>query len=479
VIGQSDAELLIESLDEPARFGEIFDRHAGAVFWYFARRIGSDDAGDLLADVFLAAFEARFRYDSDFSNALPWLYGIASNLLRKHFRRRAGELKMLDRLVAQRELDDHVDAVANALDAQLQMRAMAKLLSEIPPGERDVLLLHAWEALTYEDISNALNIPVGTVRSRLNRTRGRLRAGVDEIDRIRSVRPDRLIPIHEVTSTVLTQEKERLMQAIEGKTKIITEDGDGTVLIRSKDDITAEDGARRDVIEGKAASSTTTTCNTFRLLNDNHVPTHFVEQLDAVTFRARNVEMIPLELVARRIATGSYLDRNAAIASGTVFADLVFEVFEKDDANHDPLLEFDFEHDMLRRFVPNTKAALQLGDGHAGDLISQEMLSHSRFATITSELLEQLRGLTVLTFEIVEHAWATLGGTYYDFKIECGFDHETGALLVADVIDSDSGRLRFGDKDMSKQAYRDGSQSLPDIKKNFDEVAELTKQFVS
>jgi phosphoribosylaminoimidazole-succinocarboxamide synthase len=97
---------------------------------------------------------------------------------------------------------------------------------------------------------------------------------------------------------------------------------------------------------------------------------------------------------------------------------------------------------------------------------------------VTSELLEQLRDLTVRTFEIVERAWARLGGTYFDFKIECGFDHETGALLVADVIDSDSGRLRFGDKDMSKQAYRDGSQSLPDIKQNFDEVAELTKQFV-
>lgn len=75
-------------------------------------------------------------------------------------------------------------------------------------------------------------------------------------------------------------------------------------------------------------------------------------------------------------------------------------------------------------------------------------------------------------------SWGALGGTYLDFKIECGFDRETGRLLVADVIDSDSGRLRFGDKDMSKQAYRDGSQSLPDIRKNFDEVAELTQQFV-
>jgi phosphoribosylaminoimidazole-succinocarboxamide synthase len=301
---------------------------------------------------------------------------------------------------------------------------------------------------------------------------------MDEIDRIRSVRPDRLTTIPDVTSTVLTREKEKLMQAIEGKTKIIIDAGDGTVLIRSKDDITAGDGAKHDVIEGKAAASTTTTCNIFRLLNNNRVPTHFVERLDAVTFQARKVEMIPLELVARRIATGSFLDRNADIADGTVFADLVFEVFEKDDANHDPLLEFDFARDVLRRFVPNTKAALQLGDVHAGDLISEETLSHSRYAMVTPDVLEQLRDLTVRTFEIVERAWARVGGTYFDFKIECGFDHETGALLVADVIDSDSGRLRFGDKDMSKQAYRDGSQSLPDIKKNFDAVAELTKQFV-
>ena len=105
-------------------------------------------------------------------------------------------------------------------------------------------------------------------------------------------------------------------------------------------------------------------------------------------------------------------------------------------------------------------------------------MSRSRYATVTPELLEQLRDLTVRTFEIVEHAWARLGGTYYDFKIECGFDHESGTLVVADVIDSDSGRLRFGERDMSKQAYRDGSQSLPDIKRNFAEVAELTKRFV-
>lgn len=270
---------------------------------------------------------------------------------------------------------------------------------------------------------------------------------------------------------------ERFAALNEGKTKVIFDAGDATVLIRSKDDITADDGERRDLLDGKAASSTTTTCNIFRLLEANGVPTHFVEQLDAVTFRARHVEMIPLELVARRIATGSFLDRNPDIADGTVLADLVFETFEKDDHNHDPLVELDFASGTLRRFVPNTKAAIRLGDVTAGDLISEQPLSQSRFATLTADVVEELRRITLRTFEVVAQAWAALGGTYFDFKIECGFDRETGRLLVADVIDSDSGRLRFGDKDMSKQAYRDGSQSLPDIKKNFDEVAELTRQF--
>lgn len=265
----------------------------------------------------------------------------------------------------------------------------------------------------------------------------------------------------------------------EGKTKIVEDAGNGEVFVRSKDDITAGDGAKHDVLDGKAAASTRTTGNVFRLLERNGIPTHFVSGVDDVTFRARDVEMIPLELVARRYATGSFRDRFPDLAEGAALEELVFEIFEKDDASHDPLLEFDFEAGVLRRYVPNDKAAEAIGpDVKAGDLISEVPLGESRYADVSPELIASLRSRTSSTFEVIEDAWKQQGGVYVDFKIECGFDRETGELLVADVIDSDSGRLRFGEVDMSKQSYRDGTATLPEIKKKFDEVAALTDRFV-
>lgn len=265
----------------------------------------------------------------------------------------------------------------------------------------------------------------------------------------------------------------------EGKTKIVEEAGNGEVLVRSKDDITAGDGAKHDVLVGKAAASTRTTCNIFQLLERNGVRTHFVGRVDDITFRARNVEMIPLELVARRHASGSFRDRFPDLPDGALLEELTFEIFEKDDANHDPLLDFDFEAGVLRRHVPNKKAAEAIGANvEAGDLISEEPLRETRYADVSPELIATLRSRTVSAFEVIEDAWKRHGGVYIDFKIECGFDRETGDLLVADVIDSDSGRLRFGDVDMSKQSYRDGTATLAEIKKKFDEVAALTDQFV-
>lgn len=265
-----------------------------------------------------------------------------------------------------------------------------------------------------------------------------------------------------------------------GKTKQIRPTPDPFVVeVYSTDNITAGDGAKRDVLPGKGIASTRTTCNIFELLESKGIQTHYLGRTGDRIFQARKVDMFPLELIARRLATGSYLNRFPDVADGTRFEDLVFEVFEKDDLSHDPLLEFDFDHDILRRFVPNNKAAEDRDDGKkAGDLISQEQLSTSRYAEVTPWVLNRLRLLTLRSFEVIEDAFAAIGGTYFDYKIECGYDAQTGTILVADVIDSDSGRLRFGEVDKSKESYRDGSQTLPQLKRNFDEVAELTDGFV-
>ncbi len=204
----------------------------------------------------------------------------------------------------------------------------------------------------------------------------------------------------------------------EGKTKIVEEAGNGEVLVRSKDHITAGDGANYDVLDGKAAASTRTTSNIFQLLELNGVRTHFVERVDDITFRARNVQMIPLELVARRYASGSFRDRFPNLPDGEVFDEPMFEIFEKDDANHDPLLDFDFEAGVLRRHVPNKKAAAAIGpDAKAGDLIAEDPLGESRYAAVTPELIASLRSLTISAFEIIEEAWNQHGGVYIDFKI--------------------------------------------------------------
>src|ERR1700742_2443534 len=182
VRGSSDAEGVEGSLIDADRFGEVFVPHARAIFRFLARGIGPDDAGDLLSEVFLAAFEARGRYDRDRTSALPWLHGIAANLLGKHHRHRAAELRALERVRDPGHPHDHADSVSAGVDAQSELRALAARFAALPAIERDALLLYAWEDLSYREVADALGVPTGTVRSRLNRVRQRLRTAADEID---------------------------------------------------------------------------------------------------------------------------------------------------------------------------------------------------------------------------------------------------------------------------------------------------------
>ena len=172
----SDASVIAASLDEPARFGAVFDRHATTLYRYFVRRVGASEADGLLGELFRVAFERRTTYDIARPNARPWLYGIATNILAKHRRREARRLRATARLMAERSASvDVADGVATALDAAELWPRVSEMIAELPDGERDALLLFVWEQLSYEEIATSLEIPIGTVRSRLNRVRRRLR----------------------------------------------------------------------------------------------------------------------------------------------------------------------------------------------------------------------------------------------------------------------------------------------------------------
>ena len=181
----SDAEVLAASVRDPDAFAELFTRHWDGLYRFCLSRAGP--AGeDTAAEAFRVAFDRRRRYDASYSDARPWLFGIATNLLRDHFRAAKREESKLGRSAA---LDTmlHTDAGLDGLERQLLGPHLAAALRDIPAADRDALLLMAWADLDYEQIAQALGIPVGTVRSRIYRARQRLRdylgADNDHLDR--------------------------------------------------------------------------------------------------------------------------------------------------------------------------------------------------------------------------------------------------------------------------------------------------------
>jgi RNA polymerase sigma-70 factor (ECF subfamily) len=170
----SDAEVIGRSLSAPEAFGLIYDRHAPTLLRFLGRRAGAGVADGLVGELFRIAFERRKAFDLSRASALPWLYGIGSNLLLKHRRGEARRLRASARMAAAGEASDK-RASAKALDARLLFPRVAGAIEALPHGEREALLLFAWEDHSYQSMAEALELTVGTVRSRLNRARVHLR----------------------------------------------------------------------------------------------------------------------------------------------------------------------------------------------------------------------------------------------------------------------------------------------------------------
>jgi len=179
---RSDAEILARASSEPALFGILFDRHFATIHRYLERRVGRDGADELAAEVFRIAFERRARFRALHESALPWLYGLATNLMLKWWRSERRHLHALARASNEwRDAHDGLEGADERVAAQALGGRLLDALASVPERDRDVLILNAWEELSYEEIAAALDIPVGTVRSRLNRARRTLRELLTDI----------------------------------------------------------------------------------------------------------------------------------------------------------------------------------------------------------------------------------------------------------------------------------------------------------
>ena len=244
-----------------------------------------------------------------------------------------------------------------------------------------------------------------------------------------------------------------------GKTKILFEhEGQpDVVVVKQMDGITAGDGARRDVIEGKGRIAAQTTARIFRLLNLCGLPTHYInggEDDDDNEMLVRRATMIPLEVVVRGIAAGSLVKRRPGIARGSLLIPRMIEFFFKNDAEHDPLIEPDA-------------------------IVAQGLASPQELATMTE--------LARITYEILAHAWRRREALLVDLKIEFGrivSGEGKGQLVIADVIDNDSWRVWPQGREelmLDKQLYRNLTAVTPAdlerIKANYEQVAEIVGTF--
>ena len=263
------------------------------------------------------------------------------------------------------------------------------------------------------------------------------------------------------------------MDIIEGKTKIITQVNVG--LVDTKNDITAGDGAKHDILAGKAELATQTTCNVFDLLARRNIPLAYIGRDGPTTFFTRLCTMIPAEVVARAVGTGSYIKRHPEVSDKTRFEKPVVEFFYKTTGRKigdtdlpcdDPLMLMTSENGSWELFYPNKPETV-------GKIM--RLPTSVKDHRLLRRQLSQCGKLAETVFNILAEAWKEQGGELYDFKLEFG-TLPTGEIVVADVIDCDSWRVIWKGKQLSKQGYRDGDD-LEAVLSVYRIAANLSNQF--
>lgn len=249
------------------------------------------------------------------------------------------------------------------------------------------------------------------------------------------------------------------LEIARGKTKVLYEypGQPDQLVVAQTDQISAGDGARRNEISGKGRLAAQTTARVFRLLNLCGLPTHYLnggEDDDQNEMVVRRCNMIPLEVVTRGVAAGSFVKRNPNVQRGMLLVPRLTEFFLKDDANHDPMISPD-------------------------EIISRGIAQPHEVAAMTE--------MARLTFDILTHAWRRRDTLLVDLKIEFGRlagGENQGQLVIADVIDNDSWRIwPQGREDLmlDKQIYRNlqtvDDAALAEVKRAYEKVADLVGSF--
>ncbi len=292
----------------------------------------------------------------------------------------------------------------------------------------------------------------------------------------------------------------------EGKTKRVTPGPKaGTVLFYSKDELTGGDAAKRVTIEGIAAQKTAQTANVFRLLQSHGIPVAFVEKVSAREILCADCEMIPLELVTRRFAWGSFLKREPSFkrSNGAPhrFSEPRCEFFHKHAIAVPPLVPEpeQMEEGLAReKYLKDgvwqqgvfTDPYVHISNG-TWKLYSAKNTFDEADALLTippalsaTERTFVIERLMLPGFLALENAWSKVITEHgpvalADLKIEAGRRKTDGAIVIADVIDNDSWRIWPGGdpvKQLDKQNFRDG-HPLREVADNYALVTELTRQF--
>ncbi|MDL4773015.1 MULTISPECIES: RNA polymerase sigma factor [Thermomonosporaceae] len=156
-------------------FEGVADLYFAEIRRYGAKRLGPDAAADVAAQTFLEAFRQRRRYNPERGSVRTWLYGIATKVVGRHHRSESRALRMYARLSPDRDAEEHTERVDARVSAEGLRGELGAAIAALPRGQRDVLLLVALADLSHQEVATALGISYGTVGSRLNRARTRLR----------------------------------------------------------------------------------------------------------------------------------------------------------------------------------------------------------------------------------------------------------------------------------------------------------------